>query len=169
MYANPYAPGAGCCVGVHAWGKGVVGGAGSGEAWPLAKFPMDELLDEIDRRHARARVLTAERGRILPQMAELDAEMGIAVRPDRAAVPADGPLPAPSPRRPRAKNSVSLADALALAVEVRATVSPADAAQLALSNGYQSTAKNFGMVVANALAKDARFARRSRGQYERIE
>ena len=138
------------------------------EVSPLAKFPMAELLAEIDRRHARARVLTAERGRILAQMAELEAEMGIAVRPDRAAAPADRPLPAPRPRRQRAKNSVSLADALAMAVEPRATVTPAEAAQIVLSNGYQSTAKNFGMVVANALAKGARFARRSRGQYERV-
>jgi len=56
-----------------------------------------------------------------------------------------------------------------MAVEPRATVTPAEAAQLVRSNGYQSTAKNFGMVVANALAKDARFARRGRGHYERVE
>ena len=138
------------------------------EASPLARFPMDELRAEIDRRHARARVLTAERGRILAQMAELEAQMGFAVRPDRSATPADRPLQATRPPRQRPRNSVSLADALAMAVEPRATVTPAEAAQLVTSNGYQSSAKNFGMVVANALAKDARFARRSRGQYERI-
>jgi hypothetical protein len=144
----------------------------SGFPWevsPLAKFPMAELLAEIDRRHARAKVLLAERERILVQMAELEAEMGVAAPPDRAAVAADQPGPERGPRRQYATNSVSLADALAMAVEPRASVTPAEAAQLVLSNGYQSTAKNFGMVVANALAKDVRFARRGRGQYERLQ
>ena len=141
----------------------------SGFPWevsPLAKFPMAELLAEIDRRHDRAKVLLAERKRILAQMAELEAELGIAV--DRSPVPADRGVAEPRPRRQRAKNSVSLANALAMAVEPRATVTPAEAAQLVRSNGYQSTAQNFGMVVANALSKDKRFRRVGRGRYERV-
>jgi hypothetical protein len=55
-----------------------------------------------------------------------------------------------------------------MAVEVRATITPTEAAQLVLANGYRSTSKNFGMMVANALAKDARFRRVSRGIYERV-
>ena len=139
------------------------------EVSPLAQFPMVELLAEIDRRPARARVLLAERKRILAQMATLEAELRI-IRPNECgAAPTGEPaLAEPRPRRQPARNSISLADALALAVEVRATVSPAEAAQLVLSNGYQSTAKNFGMVVANALAKDERFRRVGRGRYERV-
>jgi hypothetical protein len=136
------------------------------EVSPLTQFPMVELLAEIDRRHARARVLLAERKRILAQMATLEAEMEI-VGPKECAEAA-AHSQEPRPRRQRARNSVSLADALALAVEVRATVSPAEAAQLVLSNGYQSAAKNFGMVVANALGKDTRFKRVGRGRYERV-
>jgi len=130
---------------------------------------MGELLAEIDRRHARAEALLAERDRILAQMTTIEAEMGIVGPKALAPAPAGQPaLAEPRPRRQPAKNSVSLADALALAVEVRATVSPAEAAQLVQSNGYQSTAKNFGMVVANALSKDARFKRIGRGRYERV-
>jgi hypothetical protein len=136
------------------------------EVSPLAQFPMAELLAEIDRRHARARMLIAERQRILAQMAALEAEMGMVQPAGASAAPTRRPAPA-EPRQ-RARNSVSLADALALAIEVRATVSPAEAAQLVLSNGYQSTAKNFGVVVANALAKDQRFKRVERGRHERV-
>ena len=130
---------------------------------------MAELLAEIDRRHARAKVLLAERKRILAQMATLEAELRIVVPNFPSAEPAGQVARGgPPPRRQRARNSISLADALALAVEVRATVSPAEAAQLVLSNGYQSMAKNFGMVVANALGKDQRFKRVARGRYERV-
>jgi len=138
------------------------------ELSPLAKVPMDELLAEIDRRHARARVLIAERERILTKLAALEAEMGIVASAVRWIAPSERPGDAGHAVRQRARNSVSLADALAQAIEVRATISPAEAAQLVLSNGYTSTAKNFGMVVANALAKDQRFARRARGLYERV-
>jgi hypothetical protein len=138
------------------------------ELSPLAMVPMDELLAEIERRHARARVLIAERERILEKLAALEAEMGIVASARSAANLAMPPAAERGPRRQRARNSVSLADALAQAIEVRATISPAEAAQLVLSNGYLSTAKNFGMVVANALAKDKRFERRSRGLYERV-
>ena len=63
---------------------------------------------------------------------------------------------------------ITLSDAMAMAVEVRATVTPTEVAQLVQANGYRSTSKNFAMMVANALAKDKRFRRLSRGQYERI-
>ena len=138
------------------------------ELSPLAKVPMDELLAEIDRRHARARALGAERERILAKMAALEAQMGIIASAVRSAAAPARPAVAARAGRQRAQNGISLADALAQAIEVRATISPAEAAQLVLSNGYLSTAKNFGMVVANALAKDKRFARRARGLYERV-
>lgn len=144
----------------------------SGFPWevsPLAKFPMAELLSEIDRRHTRAKMLLAERKRILAKMADLEAEMGFVGQGSGAEAPAGRPAGEPRPRRQRARNGISLADALAMAVEPRATVTPAEAAQLVLSNGHQSTSKHFGMVVANALAKDARFVRRGRGKYERVE
>ena len=70
--------------------------------------------------------------------------------------------------RRRARNDISLGDALAGAMEVRAVVSPAEAAELVRSNGYKTNARNFAMMVSNTLAKDKRFKRISRGQYERV-
>jgi len=61
-----------------------------------------------------------------------------------------------------------LADAIAAAVEVRAQITPAEAAELVRSNGYVTNASKFTMTVANALAKDKRFRRLARGVYERI-
>ena len=145
--------------------------ASSGFPWersPLAQFSMDELLAEVDARRAQAARLERERDRILDQMAGIEAELGaMGITIGDGGQPAAQSAPATA-RRPRARNSVTLADAIAMAVEPRATVSPADAAQLVVSNGYQSTAKNFGMVVANALNKDKRFRRVGRGRYERL-
>ncbi|HTE06512.1 MAG TPA: hypothetical protein VK824_09970 [Planctomycetota bacterium] len=71
-------------------------------------------------------------------------------------------------RAPRGTSALSLKDAIAQAIEPRALVTPAEAAELVRKNGYASSAKNFGMLVANTLAKDARFRRVGRGSYERI-
>ena len=63
---------------------------------------------------------------------------------------------------------MSLPEALVQACEVGAVVSPSEAAQLVQANGFKTTSKNFNMMVSNALAKDKRFKRIGRGQYERI-
>ena len=46
-------------------------------------------------------------------------------------------------------------------------MSPAQAAVAAKKSGYKSSSANFGMIVANALAKDSRFKKLGRGQYQR--
>jgi hypothetical protein len=143
----------------------------SGFPWersPLAEFTVAELLGEVEARRSRAARLGAERDRIVAEMARIEAElaaMGASV--DGSAAPSLS-LPRNAPRRPRARNSVSLADAIAMAVEPRAVVSPAEAVRLVLANGYVTTAGRFSMIVANALSKDGRFKRIGRGQYERI-
>ena len=45
---------------------------------------------------------------------------------------------------------------------------PGSARGVLTRTGYASGARTFGMMVATALAKDGRFKRLSRGQYERI-
>jgi hypothetical protein len=64
---------------------------------------------------------------------------------------------------------VSLPDAIAKVVRVGATVSPADVASRVRKSGYKSTSSHFGMMVSNALSKDSRFKRLSRGQYSRTK
>ncbi len=71
--------------------------------------------------------------------------------------------------RRRAKNDMSLAEAIVQAVEKGAVVSPKEASALVKANGYKSSSPNFGMMVANSLAKDARFKRKGRGEYERVK
>ena len=63
---------------------------------------------------------------------------------------------------------MTLGDALAHSMDIRAQVSPAEASQLVVANGYKTTSKHFNMMVSNTLAKDPRFKRVSRGQYERV-
>ncbi len=71
--------------------------------------------------------------------------------------------------RRRAKNDMSLAEAIVQAVEKGAVVSPKEASALVKANGYKSSSPNFGMMVANSLAKDKRFKRKGRGEYERVK
>lgn len=137
---------------------------------PLESLSIEELQRELDRRQGELKRMVSRRDRLARQLAELDAQI--------RALGGDGGTPRgegrrlPSghgrPKRTRSKNEITLSDAIALAVEVRATVTPTEVAQLVQANGYQSTSKNFAMMVANALAKDKRFRRLSRGQYERI-
>jgi hypothetical protein len=68
-------------------------------------------------------------------------------------------------RAKRMKNEMSLLEAITKGVRVGATVSPADAAAAAKKAGYRSASPNFGMMVANALAKSPAFKRTGRGQY----
>jgi hypothetical protein len=138
---------------------------------PLESLTTEQLTRELKRRQSLLGQLTARRGRLLRQLKDLDdriAQLGGSVQEVRG-VTAPGRAAGGGPKRSRARNPVSLPDAIAMAVEVRATITPTEAAQLVLRNGYRSTSKNFGMMVANALAKDPRFRRVSRGVYERVK
>jgi len=72
-------------------------------------------------------------------------------------------------RTRRTKNEKTLPDTIIAAVKVGAVVSPKEAAALAKNNGYKSASKTFGIQVATILAKDKRFKRKGRGQYERVK
>ena len=156
------------------------------EVHSISQLTTDEILAELDRRERRTRqllsrqeVLRAELSGLEQQLAdigdslpELEAAARAlpASRASRAGAEAAEPA-APRTRRrsgPRARNALSLADAIAAAVEVRAQITPAEAAELVRSNGYVTNASKFTMTVANALAKDTRFRRLARGVYERI-
>jgi hypothetical protein len=148
----------------------------------LQTLSTTDLQAELTRREKQGRHLTDRRERLARELAEIDAELlalgvapaGRTSRRDAAAssTPSEaGDAEAtgtPRARRSRAKNSISLGDALAAAMEIRAVVTPAEASELVRKNGYTSTSQNFGMLVSNALAKDPRFKRLSRGQYERV-
>jgi hypothetical protein len=145
-----------------------------GEVTSLLSLSTDEILAELDRRERRLRQLQARQAALQAELAELDsqlAEVGrrLAEQGQEDGEPAEE---APRPRRhsgPRARNEISLADAIAQSVEIRALITPSEAAELVRSNGYLTNARNFAMTVATALSKDSRFRRVERGVYERIE
>ena len=142
----------------------------------LEKLSTDEIIAELDRRERRMRQLRARQASLQAELTEIDGQLAEVGRRLAAGLPAVEEAPAAepaqrAPRRsgPRARNEVSLADAIAQAVEIRARITPAEAAELVRSNGYVTNARNFAMTVATALSKDARFRRIERGVYERVE
>ena len=122
-----------------------------------------DLEAELKRRKRGDAKLEKRRAKLLAELEIVERELaflgGKSTRRGRVAR---------SPRT-RARNEVSLPDAIAMAMEVRAVVSPKEAAELVLKNGFKTTSKNFGMMVSNALSKDVRFKRIGRGQYERVK
>jgi hypothetical protein len=125
------------------------------------------LKAELKRRERNAKSLLRKRDKLAQQLAEVEKELGALGSTGTGRGPGRPKGSGTGPRK-RARNKVSLADALAQAMEVRAVVSPSEAAELVRENGYKSTSQHFGMMVSNALSKDKRFKRVSRGQYERV-
>ena len=126
----------------------------------LKSVSTDDLNREIKRRTSEAAKLYQKRDQMLEELAALDERLnqsgGDTANPRRSSFGR------------RLKNAMTLGDALAESMEIRAQVSPAEAADLVVANGYQTVSRHFNMMVSNTLAKDSRFRRVSRGQYERV-
>jgi hypothetical protein len=136
----------------------------------LSKLSSADLRREIERRERELHALIAKRDKLAAELAALDAqirELEGHSEPSRTRG-----RPAARGRHaklvlPRPKNSISLTDAIAMAVEPGATVTPTEVANLVLANGYQTAAAKFAMGVANALNKNKGFKRVGREQYQR--
>ena len=126
----------------------------------LKSVSTDDLNREIKRRTSEAAKLYQKRDQMLEELAALDEGLnqsgGDTANPRRSSFGR------------RLKNAMTLGDALAESMEIRAQVSPAEAADLVIANGYQTVSRHFNMMVSNTLAKDSRFRRVFRGQYERV-
>ncbi len=131
----------------------------------LTKITTAELQQELARREKSVSKLESRRDKLRQELTQVENEIA-ALRGGKRGP--GRPAGAPTVRR-RAKNAVSLPDAIAAAMEVGAIVSPKEASELVRSNGYKTTSANFNMMVSNALAKDKRFKRLGRGQYERMK
>jgi len=133
---------------------------------PLLRFSTEELKVELARRQRQVEYLKLQHGALLRQIAEL--ELQIARLSPSGRTPVAGTRRAPrAGRAAPAENAISLADAIASAVPVGESVTPAEAARRVMASGYKSNAKRFGVLVATALGKDARFERVGRGEYRR--
>ena len=122
-----------------------------------------ELQAELARRQRSAHGLSDRRARIARELQAVETELALLSGRKPVAVAA-----AAASRGPRARNSVTLSEALASAVKLGEVISPLEAAALVRAAGFESGARTFGMMVATALAKDKRFRRLSRGRYERV-
>jgi len=122
-----------------------------------------ELQAELARRQRATHGLAERRERLARELAAVESELALLTGQRRPRVEAAPPGARPA----RAHNERSLPDALAAAVAPGRVVSPQEAAELVRQAGYASGARTFGMMVATALAKDARFRRLARGRYER--
>ncbi len=140
-----------------------------------------ELRRELERREKGARRLQARRDKLAKKLATLDGELsalGLSARGGRKPGRRAGAGPKAGGRRAtgagrggrkRARNEVSLPETICKIVRVGTTVTPAEVGIKVRKTGYKSTAAHFGMMVSNALSKDARFKRVSRGKYRRVK
>jgi hypothetical protein len=152
----------------------------------LKSLSTRELRRELERRESGARKLQAQHADLAKRLAGIEAELsdlGLDAAPARRGRKPGRPAgrkpgrPKGSRNKPkaggkrakRASNEMTLPEAIISGVKVGTTVSPAEAAVAARKAGYRSSSANFGMIVANALAKDGRFKKLGRGQYQRTK
>ena len=113
------------------------------------KLSTAELRRELDRREKGGDKLRAQHGKLAARLAEIEgelSELGVDLPARRGRKP--GRMPGRrGPGRPkgsknkggkRAKNSMSLLEAIVSGVRVGSTVSPAEAAAAATKAGYKS-------------------------------
>jgi hypothetical protein len=127
----------------------------------LANVSLEALEKEIGRRSKLLPSLIAKRDELNRQIAELETlgSRGRKARPGRASAKRV------VRRRRRAKNKLSLADALAAVLKGKKAMGVAEATEAVLASGYKTTSAAFKSIVNQTLIKDKRFGSVSRGQY----
>ena len=135
----------------------------------LARLTTADLTAELARREKTATKLQQQRDQLVAQLEAIEKELGglgVAFSATGRKGARSAALPA---GRKRPKNTLPLPDAIVAAMEIGAVISPKEAAELVISNGYQTTSKTFGGQVANVLAKDPRFKKIGRAQFKRAK
>jgi hypothetical protein len=128
----------------------------------LAGVPTEALKKELQRRLEALPKLIAQRDDLSRQIAELEALSA----GEEAPKPTKARAPKKQGRRAkRAKNTVSLASALAEVIKTKESMSIAQAAEAVLASGYKSKSKDFPNLVSMTLSRDKRFERVGRGVY----
>lgn len=119
----------------------------------LAGLSVTELQAELRRRQRGAAKLERRREKLMAELAEVNAEIA------QLGGVASGVTPSG-----RARNAMTLPDALAQVLS-GVEMSVTEAADAVRASGYQSSAANFRTMVNQALLKDKRFTKVSRGRY----
>jgi len=118
------------------------------------------LQKEIVRRQKLLPTLIAQRDELDRRIAEIQG-----LDAAEAAEPTVAKAPGKIRRRRRARNKISLADALAACLVGKAKVTIPEAIAGVLAAGYKSKAKTFRSVVNNMLLSDKRFKKVGRGEF----
>ncbi len=126
----------------------------------LSTVTVAALQQEIQRRQRMLPKLIAQRDALNREIAELQG-MATLAAPGKASQ-ASAPKKA---RRRRAKNKISLADALAQFAKGKAKVSVGQAMEGVLAAGYKSKSKEFRKIVNKTLLEDKRFKNVGRGEF----
>ena len=127
----------------------------------LDNISTDDLAKEMRRRERQVNRLLGRREKLLSQVEELDRQIASFGGP--ASYGGFGLTSAGKPRR-RPKNDMSLSDAL-ISVLKNKTMSVTEASEAVQRAGYQTTSSSFRTIVNQALIKDPRFKKVSRGKY----
>lgn len=136
-----------------------------GAARPIVAIPTHVLLAELERRDQSRHRLEAQRDALARQLADVERQLAELGPPPPGGYVPRQEVAQPTPTRqvgrrgPRPRNDVSLADAIALAVEVGAIATPREAAEQIRKDDYRTTSKAFSMAVSNALPRDERVGR----------
>ena len=124
----------------------------------LKNLSVDELLSEIKRRNKEINKLNRRRATLLAKVVEVEAQIrasGGEIKDVRSARVVG--------KRP--KNAMALPDVMAKVMSKEKTMSVAQIEAAVTKAGYQSTSSTFKTIIFQALAKDKRFKKASRGQY----
>jgi hypothetical protein len=126
------------------------------------------LLAEVKRRRRLVPRIRRERNRLIARLEALDQQLaaidGLRRGPGRP--PKNDAVSAP--RRRRARNKVSLADALAGVIKTDSPMSISEIMSAVQKRGYKTKSRQFRNIVTQRLAADKRFKRAGRGQYIRV-
>lgn len=125
----------------------------------ISKIPTAVLTRELERRRRAVPRIARQRDALLARAAELEKELSLLSEAPQAERPA-------THRRKRTKNHLSLADALVEAIGNKPTTVH-DAATALRKAGFKTraTPSGFRTMVNQALIRDSRFERISRGRY----
>lgn len=124
----------------------------------LKNLSVDELLSEIKRRNKEINKLNRRRATLLANVVEVEAQIrasGGEIK-DVRSIRVGGKRP---------KNAMSLPEAMAKVMSKDKTMSVGEIEVAVNKAGYRSTSSTFKTIIFQALAKDKRFKKASRGQY----
>lgn len=125
----------------------------------LKSLSVDEMLSEIKRRNRLIKKLNDKRNALLHKVAQIEEQ----IRDNGGEIKKSGLKIGGVTRRPR--NEMPLPDAMAKVMSKEKAMSVAEIEEAVTKIGYKSTSSTFKTIIFQALAKDKRFKKASRGQY----